>query len=109
MNKSRVVDYIDVEMINLDLKAKTKRDIIKELLESIKESKKIVDYDKCLSDLYAREELGTTGIGKNVALPHAKTEGVTDLLIGIGVSKNGINYNSIDEEDAKIFFMFFLL
>ncbi|MFZ1841033.1 MAG: PTS sugar transporter subunit IIA, partial [Leptotrichiaceae bacterium] len=51
-------------------------------------------------------ELGTTGIGKNVALPHAKTEGVTDLLIGIGVSKNGINYNSIDEEDAKIFFMF---
>lgn len=39
MNKSRVVDYIDVEMINLDLKAKTKRDIIKELLESIKESK----------------------------------------------------------------------
>ena len=106
MNKSRVVDYIDVEMINLDIKAKTKRDIIKELLESIKESKKIVDYDKCLSDLYAREELGTTGIGKNVALPHAKTEGVTDLLIGIGVSKNGINYNSIDEEDAKIFFMF---
>ena len=106
MSKSRIVDYVDVEMINLDLKSKNKKDVIKELLDNIKDSKKIIDYDKCLSDLYAREEIGTTGIGKNVALPHAKTEGVSDLIIGIGISKKGINYNSIDEEDAKIFFMF---
>ena len=106
MSKSRIVDYIDVDMISLDLKSKNKKDIIKELLDNIKDSKKILDYDVCLSDLYSREEIGTTGIGKNVALPHAKTEGVSDLIIGIGISRNGINYNSIDGEDAKIFFMF---
>ena len=41
-----------------------------------------------------------------MAIPHAKTDAVTDLLVGFGISKEGINYGSIDEEPVKIFFIF---
>ena len=98
MNNTKIIDYLKENMINLDLKAKTKNDVIKELMTSINNSEKITASEKALNALYAREELGTTGIGKGVAIPHAKTDAVTDLLVGFGISKEGINYGSIDED-----------
>ncbi len=106
MSNKKIVDYINIDAMSLNLKSKNKRDIIKELLENINKTGKVMNYDVVLSDLYTREDLGTTGIGKNVALPHAKTEGVNELIIGLGISKEGIDYASIDEEKANIFFMF---
>ena len=106
MNNAKIIDHLKENMINLDLKAKTKNDVIKELMKSINNSEKITASEKELNALYEREELGTTGIGKGVAIPHAKTDAVTDLLVGFGISKEGINYGSIDEEPVKIFFIF---
>ena len=59
-----------------------------------------------LSDIYTREAIGSTGIGKSVALPHAKTKAVDELIVTFGISKTGIEYDSLDEENVKIFFMF---
>lgn len=50
--------------------------------------------------------MGSTGIGKNVALPHAKTDAVDELIMTVGISRDGIEYGGIDEEDVNIFFMF---
>ena len=53
-----------------------------------------------------REKLGSTGIGKGVAIPHAKTESATGLTVAFGVSKEGIDFNSLDEEEVHLFFVF---
>ena len=50
--------------------------------------------------------MGSTGIGKRVALPHAKTKAVDELIITFGISRNGVTYNSLDDENVNIFFMF---
>ena len=50
--------------------------------------------------------MGSTGIGKNVALPHAKTDAVDKMVITVGISRDGIEYDSIDNQPVHIFFMF---
>ena len=106
MKGKKIADYINVDTINFDLKSKNKNAVIKELYEGIKNNNSVKNEELGLNDIYAREEMGSTGIGKGVALPHAKTKAVDGLIITFGISKNGIEYDSLDEENVKIFFMF---
>ena len=53
----------------------------------------------------AREALGSTAIGQGIAIPHGKTDSVNKLVGGIGISKEGINFDSLDGEPAHIFFL----
>ena len=102
MKGKKIADYINVDTINLDLKSKNKNAVIKELYEGIKNNNSVKNEELGLNDIYAREEMGSTGIGKGVALPHAKTKAVDGLIITFGISKNGIEYDSLDEENVKI-------
>ena len=106
MPNTNIADYIKVEAIELELKSRNKNNVIKELYENIKKLGIIKDEELALKDLFAREEMGSTGIGKNVALPHAKTDAVDELIMTVGISKEGIDYGAIDEENVNIFFMF---
>lgn len=106
MPNTNIADYIKVEAIELDLKSKNKNNVIKELYENIIKLGLVKDEEAGLRDLFAREEMGSTGIGKNVALPHAKTDAVDELIMTVGISRDGIEYGGIDEEDVNIFFMF---
>ena len=83
----KIADYINVETIDLNLKAKNKNAVIKELFENIKKSGQVENEELALEDLYTRENMGSTGIGKNVAVPHAKTEAVRELTVTLGISK----------------------
>ena len=102
----KVAEYIKAETVELDLESKNKNAVIKELFENIKKNGQIKNEELALEDLYARENMGSTGIGKNVAVPHAKTDAVDELTVTIGISKNGIEYEAIDDENVNIFFMF---
>ena len=106
MPNTNIADYIKEEAIELDLKSKNKNSVIKELYENIKKLGLVKDEEGALKDLFAREEMGSTGIGKNVALPHAKTDAVDELIMTVGISREGIEYGGIDEENVNIFFMF---
>lgn len=101
-----VVEYLKLETIELDLKSKNKVGVIKELYENLKTTGLIKDEEQALKDLYSREEMGTTGIGRRVGFPHAKTDTVDEIMLTVGISKEGIDYNAIDAENVNIFFMF---
>ena len=106
MEIKNIADYIKVDTINLDLESENKNAVIRELYGNLKKTDLIKDEEKGISDIFAREEMGSTGIGKKIALPHAKTKAVDELMITFGISRNGIAYNSIDDENVNIFFMF---
>ena len=72
----------------------------------MKKTNLIKDEELGLNDIFAREEMGSTGIGKKIALPHAKTKAVDELIATFGISRNGIDYESLDNENVNIFFMF---
>lgn len=106
MLEKKIADYICLETINLDLKSKNKNSVIRELYDNIKSTGKIKDEALGYKDVCLREEMGSTGIGKGVALPHAKTKAVDEVVLTLGISKEGVEYGSVDEESVKILFMF---
>lgn len=109
MSTNNITDYIKVETINLDLKGKNKNAVIKELYEGLKETNIIKNPELGLNDIFSREEMGTTGIGKEVAVPHAKTTTVNELIITIGISKDGVEYGTLEDEKEKVKIIFMFL
>ena len=106
MNLEKITEFITVESVDLNMKATNKSEAIVELTKLLEKSGKLDNIDKTLEALKEREKLGSTGIGKGVAIPHAKTEFAKDLVIAFGVSKQGVNFNSVDDEKVNLFFAF---
>jgi len=91
--------------ILLQLKSTTKLDAYKELLEALKISERISNIDAILKDLMASERKGTFGIGQGIAIPHCCTASVHQPIIAIGISKQGIDFQSIDDKPVHLFFL----
>ncbi len=104
MERIIISDYMSVEMIT-DLEATDKEGALKEMLELISKSSKIVDKKAFENAIYKREKLMSTGIGYGIAVPHAKLKGVTDFTIALGRVKDGIEYESIDDKPVNLIFM----
>ena len=106
MNIAKITDYITLDMISLDLKAKNKKEALLELSELLGVSDNIDDPKVIELALIEREKLGSTGIGKKVAIPHAKTNFAKKLTIAFGRSNTGLNFESLDQQNVKLFFVF---
>jgi len=90
------------DRINLELKPGNKEDVIKDLVYSIKRGS---DAELIVSTLLKREELGSTGIGKGIAIPHCRSLVVDKLEISIGRTTKPINFNSIDKKPVSLIFL----
>jgi len=103
----KIMDFLSKKAIAMDFKSAKKEDAIKELVDALINAGDIDKKDraKLLEALMAREELGSTAIGQGVAIPHAKIEGVDKLVAAFGLSKKGVNFDSLDGEPAYIFFL----
>ncbi|MCF7873418.1 MAG: PTS sugar transporter subunit IIA [Candidatus Omnitrophica bacterium] len=89
----------------LELKGNNKKDAICEIGEELKKTKKIKNYQQFVKDVLNREKLGSTGIGNKIAIPHARTDSVKDIVIGFGKTKEGIDFNALDGEKVKLIFL----
>lgn len=91
--------------INLNLKGSTKSEIIDELVEMLNAAGKLNDKEEYKKQILKRESQSSTGLEEGIAIPHAKTAAVKIPSIAFGLSKNGIDYESLDGEPSKLFFM----
>jgi len=100
-------DFIRVDAIQAELQADDKEGVIRELVNSLISIGQI-NADECESIVQAimkREELGSTGIGRGIAVPHTKHSSVDQLVGTVGVSSNGINFQSLDGDAVQLFFL----
>jgi len=100
-----VKGYIREELINLDLLSEQKDDAIRELVQLMENAEGMVDFERFLEDVFERERLGTTGIGDGIAIPHARTDAVDQLVIAIGRSAHGVEFESLDGKKVKLLFL----
>lgn len=91
--------------INLDLKGTNKSQIIDELIEILSAAGKLNDKDEYKKEILKRESQSSTGLEEGIAIPHAKTSAVKVPSIAFGLSKAGVDYDSLDGEPSKLFFM----
>lgn len=91
--------------ITHDLQSSDKKGIIEELVDLLNKAGKVKDMGKTIEEIMEREEKSSTGLEKGVAVPHAKTPAVKKLIMAIGISKKGIDFNAIDGGKSYLFFL----
>jgi len=99
----KITDHLDLKNINLDLKSTTKEEILEELVQMLEvpeEHKPLL-----LEMVLQREQLGSTGIGEGVAIPHGRSLIIDHLHLVFGLSKKGVFYQSLDRKKASFFFL----
>ncbi|AST07336.1 PTS fructose transporter subunit IIABC [Anoxybacillus flavithermus] len=101
----RITDLLTEDTIILDLKARTKKEVIEELANVLEKSGKLYDRETFIEAIFAREAQSTTGIGEGIAIPHAKTKAVRTPAVVFGRSKEGIDYDALDGKRSHLFFM----
>ncbi len=92
-------------VISTSLKSTTKDGVIGELLDLLVAAKLITDREEVLAALMERERKMSTGIQHGVAIPHAKTKAVKNLVACIGIKPEGLDFESLDGEPSQIFIM----
>lgn len=98
-------DMFSKERVSFDLKAENKIQAIDELIEILYEDGKVRDKEEFKKAVLKREEEFSTGIGMGIAIPHGKNKAVVEPSIAFGKSKKGIDYQSMDDKPAHLFFL----
>jgi len=99
-----LIDLITPDVIKIPLESNTKTGVLRELAELLASANKIKEVEPVLDALTQRESLGSTGLEKGIAVPHSKTPKVETLTLAIGISPDGIDFDSIDGEPSTLFF-----
>ena len=105
--RMNIMGFLNGDAVSCDIKAQNKDGVIGELVALLVKAGSIKDKDgaKLTQILLDREALGSTGIGQGVAIPHGKSNCVSKLVSAFGVSRAGVNFDSLDGETVHLFFL----
>jgi len=101
----QIKEFLDKKAIKAKLKSQTKEEVLKELVSLLEKTNQITDRKEFLKVIQEREELGSTGIGYNIAIPHARSSAIKSLVGAFGISKEGIDFDALDKEPVHLFFL----
>lgn len=97
--------YLTEQTVKVELAARDKEAAIREMAGLLAATGKVADAEELVQTALRREEQGTTGLGEEIAIPHAKTDAVTAPVVGFARSAEGIEWGSMDGTKAKLVFM----
>jgi len=103
----RMSDFVVREAIIPELKATSKDGVIREMVDSLRSAGyfKSSEPEDIIKAILKREQLGSTGIGRGVAIPHTKHNSVDRLIGTVAISKTGIPFDSVDGEPVFVLFL----
>lgn len=103
----KILEYLIPERVKLNLEGKTKSEIIREMAQLFVKSGVLdsEDLEEFVKEINEREKLTPTGMQDGIAIPHARTPFVKQLSLALGISKEGIDFESMDGEPSKLIFM----
>ncbi len=104
-NLMKILDILAIDSIVPDLKGRTKKQVLEELIDAVKQNKPDIDRERLMKVLLERERLGSTGIGDGIAIPHGKLRDINDLVLSFGRSAEGIDFESMDGKPVHLFFL----
>ncbi len=101
----KISDILTEDMVLTRLEGNTKDDIINALIDRVALSPKVKDKEKVRLAIFEREQMMSTGVGNGFAIPHGKTDAVTDIVAAFGVTARPIDYQSLDEKPVRLVFL----
>lgn len=101
----KISDILTDDLVMTDLQGKTKEDIIDAMIDLVATSPKVLDKEKVRKAIFERERIMSTGVGNGFAIPHGKTDAVTDIVAAFAVTAEPIDYQSLDEKPVRLVFL----
>ena len=103
----KFADFIVPDAIRAELAARDKEGVIREMVQALLDAGQIEkdEFESIIKAILKREELGSTGIGRGVAVPHTKHLSVDRLVGNVAVSREGVDFDSLDGEKVHLFFL----
>lgn len=101
----KILDILAKESIVPELRGRTKKQVLEELIDALLKHKSHLDRDKLMAVLLERERLGSTGIGDGIAIPHGKMRELDQLALSFGKSTQGVDFESMDGKPVHLFFL----
>lgn len=98
-------DLLEKDLILPKLKAGTKKQVLAELVAAAADKLPELERDTALEVLIEREKLGTTGIGNGIAIPHGKMDHLENIVVVVGRSVLGVEFDALDQKPCHIFFL----
>lgn len=89
----------------IELKGNTKKEALKEIINVICKNPKITDAKRFEKEINKREKLMSTGIGLEIAVPHIRHKSIEDFVIALGIKREGLEFDSLDNKPVKLIFM----
>jgi nitrogen PTS system EIIA component len=100
----KILDVLTGDTINVNLRARDKKGILDELVAPAAHMAG-ASHEELVKVLLERERLGSTGIGGGIGIPHGKFRGLSSLILGFGLSRQGVDFESMDGRPTHIFFL----
>jgi len=101
----KISDILTENLVATGLPGNTKNEVIDGMIDLVAASPKVMDKDKVRKAIFEREEIMSTGVGNGFAIPHGKTEAVSDIVAAFAVTAQPIDYQSLDEKPVRLVFL----
>lgn len=101
----KISDILTADLVWPGLEGKSKEEIIDHIIERIAASPKVLDREKVRKAILDREKIMSTGVGNGFAIPHGKTDAVSDIVAAFAVTAEPIDYQSLDEKPVRLVFL----
>ena len=101
----RLRDLLDESVVKIGLESSDKEECFEEMVDVLVRAGRLKNPAAALEALRAREEEGSTGIGRGFAVPHGKIDGLPDVIVAMGTSRDGIEFDAVDDKPVYVVLM----
>ncbi len=101
----RISEILTEQVIAVGLAASSKDDVLEKMIELVGRSPSVKDLDKVRNAILERERIMSTGVGRGVAVPHGKTDGVTDTVAAFAITAEPVDYKALDDQPVQLVFL----
>ena len=101
----KIFELLTTKYVLTEFKSENKDEVINELIDLLKGDERVLNIEAVRQCVFEREQKMSTGVGKGFAIPHGKTNSVTDIVAAFGKTEKPIEYNSLDGEPVHLIFL----
>ncbi|MER3522644.1 MAG: PTS sugar transporter subunit IIA [Ignavibacteria bacterium] len=101
----KISDLLTEDFVVTNLEGKTKDHVINAMIDIVAKSPKVLDKEKVREAVFEREKIMSTGVGDGFAIPHGKTDAVSDIVGSFAITAEPIDYEALDEKPVRLVFL----
>lgn len=101
----KITDILTEQFVRTNLAGSTKDEVLNAMIEIASESDRVMDKSKVRDAILEREKIMSTGVGSGFAIPHGKTDAISDIVGAFAVTSQPIDYKSLDDQPVRIIFL----